>query len=481
MPQPKFAPCPPDDALLVGFQRVRDELEVPSEFPPDVLAEAAAAAASGPTPPPGAHGEPTDRRELELVSIDPPGSRDLDQAFTALRKRGRYRVYYAIADPASFVAPGGAVDLESRRRGVTLYSPDRRTPLHPESLSEGAASLLPGEDRPAILWTIDLDRDGSIGDVHVERSTVRNRAALTYREAQDELDHPDAPKALRLLREIGRLRQEQERLRGAVSLQLPAQEIRSCGTGYELHYEQALAIESWNAQISLLTGIAAADIMIGAGEGILRTLPPPDERDIDRLRRVARGLHIGWAESVSYAERVRELDPNIPNEAALLAAAASGLRGAGYEAFHDGEPPARAEHSAIASTYAHVTAPLRRLCDRFANEVLLAAVAGQPTPEWAAQGLDDLPAIMTDARTRDRRLERAQVDYMEAVVLSTRIGDRFQAVVTASRNGESTVQLEAPAVITRLDIALELGEQVELTLVDADPATSSIVFEPVET
>ncbi len=480
MPQPKFAPCPPDELLLAGFQRVRDELDVPSGFPAEVLAEAEAAGRAGPTLPPGVDAEPTDRRELELVSIDPPGSRDLDQAFTALRKRGRYRVYYAIADPALFVVPGGAVDLEARRRGVTMYSPDRRASLHPEVLSEGAASLLPGEDRPAILWTIDLDRDGSLAEVHVERSTVRNRAALSYREAQDQLDRTDAPKTLRLLREIGRLRQEQERLRGAVSLQLPGQEIRCGDNGYELHYEQALPVESWNAQISLLTGIAGAGIMIEAGEGILRTLPPPGEQVVDRLRRVARGLHVGWAGSVSYAERVRELDPNIPNEAALLAAAASGLRGAGYAAFHDGQIPAHPKHSAIASTYAHVTAPLRRLCDRFANEVLLAAVAGRPTPEWAAEALDQLPAIMGEARQRDRRLGRAQVDFMETVVLAKRVGETFEAVVTATRNGESTVQLEAPAVITDLDLDLELGDQVELQLVAADPATRTVRFEPVE-
>ncbi len=480
MPQPKFAPCPPDEVLLAGFQRVRDELDVPTGFRPEVLAEAEAAAAAGPTLPPGADTEPTDRRELELVSIDPPGSRDLDQAFTALRKRGRYRVYYAIADPASFVAPGGAVDLEARRRGVTLYSPDRRTSLHPEVLSEGAASLLPGEDRPAILWTIDLDRDGSIAETHVERSMVRNRAALSYGEAQGRLAETDAPKALRLLREIGRLRQEQERLRGAVSLQLPAQEIRCDDDGYQLHYEQSLPVESWNAQISLLTGIAAAAIMIEAGEGILRTLPPAGENEVDRLRRVARGLHVGWADSVSYAERVRELDPNIPNEAALLAAAASGLRGAGYEAFHDGQIPDEPEHSAIASTYAHVTAPLRRLCDRFANEVLLAAVAGRPTPDWAAEALDELPAIMNEARARDRRLERAQLDFMEAVVLADRVGDEFEAVVTAARDGESTVQLEEPAVITRLDLDLELGDHVELRLVAVDPASRSIEFEPID-
>ena len=89
-----------------------------------------------------------------FVTVDPPGSRDLDQAMHLSRRNSGYRVRYAIADVASFVRPGGAIDQEAIRRVETLYSPDTRTPLHPPVLSEGAASLLPGQTRPALIWTI---------------------------------------------------------------------------------------------------------------------------------------------------------------------------------------------------------------------------------------------------------------------------------------------------------------------------------------
>ena len=146
---------------------------------------------------------------------------------------------------------------------------------------------------------------------------------------------------------------------------------------------------------------------------------------MSRLRRTARALDIDWPDHVGYADRVRDLRPDTPRSAALLAQSARGLRGAGYAAFHDHELPDRHEHSAIASTYAHVTAPLRRLCDRFANEIIVSVCADTDPPEWATAALDDLPKIMGRASQKDRALERAMVDFVEALVLEARVGERF--------------------------------------------------------
>jgi exoribonuclease R len=94
------------------------------------------------------------------VTIDPPGSRDLDQAVAIETLPDGWRVFYAIADVAAWVDPGGAIDRTARERTQTYYSPDVRTPLHPPVLGEGAASLLPDGARPAALWTIDVDATG---------------------------------------------------------------------------------------------------------------------------------------------------------------------------------------------------------------------------------------------------------------------------------------------------------------------------------
>src|SRR5699024_8420478 len=127
----------------------------------------------------------------------------------------------------------------------------------------------------------------------------------------------------------------------------------------------------WNAQISLLTGMAAAQIMLDGGIGILRTLPPADPRDLRRLRRAAAALGIGWPRDVDYPGLVATLDGRDPQHAAFMEEATSLFRGAGYLAFDverglplpDDEDGRR--HAAIAAPYAHVTAPLRRLVDRF--------------------------------------------------------------------------------------------------------------------
>ena len=162
----------------------------------------------------------------------------------------------------------------------------------------------------------------------------------------------------------------------------------------------------------------------------------------------------------------------------LLRRAARTLRGAGYEAF-DGNPPALATHAAVASPYAHVTAPLRRLVDRFANEVLLALVAGREPPEWARRALPDLPAAMGAATQRERTLERTILEGVEAVVLAPRVGEHFPATVVAvdDRGRSSTIQITDPAVVATVDQTEAVGAAVQVRLVAADPVTRSVRFD----
>ena len=140
------------------------------------------------------------------MTLDPLGSRDLDQAFHFERRGDGYRVRYAIADVAAFVDPGGPMDVEAHERGETLYAPDENARLYPPVLSEGAASLLPDETRPAVVWTMDVDETGEGVDVTVGRALVRSRAQLDYVTAQQDLDGGTADEQLRLLREVGILR-----------------------------------------------------------------------------------------------------------------------------------------------------------------------------------------------------------------------------------------------------------------------------------
>ena len=520
---------------------LRAHYEVPTAFPPEALVEAEAAAGAWAQDGPArllADGA-RDARDLELVTIDPPGSMDLDQAVllerlpthadhadqagTAAREAGdapepaaTYRVHYAIASLATFVTPGGALDTELRSRGETIYAPDAATPLHPEVLSHGAASLLQDAERPACLWTIDLDERGEVVFARVERALVRSRARLTYAQVQAAIDGQgalpqEAPADLpELLAEIGRLRLEREAARGGISMTTPEQVVEvteatavteteetaepavpdgpSSPAGYRLAYRVPVPAEQYNAQISLLTGMCAARIMVECGIGILRTLPPARPEDYARLRRVAAALGIDWPAAQPYPELVRDLDHAIPAHAAFMEQAMSLFRGSGYLAFGVGGVGVPADdeaadseeavHSAIAARYAHVTAPLRRLVDRYGEEVCIAACAQAPVPEWVLQALPDLPGVMEQTGKRARAIGRGALTALEALVLRGHEGEVFDGVITSERDGRGELVLAEPAVVTEIragkkvsDGGLPVGERVRVRLLSADPAS----------
>jgi exoribonuclease R len=440
---------------------------------------------------------------------------DLDQALCLERasdpdgggpEGAAFVVHYAIADVASFVEPGGPIDAEVHERGSTLYAPDARTPLHPAVLSEGAASLLPDEDRPAAAWRIVLDARGEILDATVRRAVVRSTQRLTYGEAQTRIDaggtgSEDA--SLLLLREVGELRLARERERGGVSLEVPEQEIVTHDDGtFGLEFRSTLPAEGWNAQISLLTGIAAARIMREGGVGVFRALPEADPRDLARLRRTARALGIDWPRETAYAELVPTLDSRVPRHAAFLSEATSLFRGASYEAFggtgQEAGVPDDAAHAAIAAEYAHVTAPLRRLVDRYGTEVCLALCAREEVPRWVLDALPGLPRTMARTGQRAGSYERAIVDVVEAALLTGREGEEFDGVVvdveddrergrrleregggdTTPRRGQ--VVLADPAVRAPIEgtegTDLPLGDPVRATLREASIPARRVRF-----
>ncbi|MEU7605678.1 RNB domain-containing ribonuclease [Streptomyces sp. NPDC041003] len=466
-------------ALRAALRELRTELGLPSEFPAAVLADAEHAAAHPRLP-------DLDSTDIPLFTIDPPSSVDLDQAMhLAKRASGGYRVHYAIADVAAFVTPGGPLDTEAHRRVTTLYFPDGRVPLHPAVLSEDAASLLPDRTRPALLWRFDLDPDGRVETVDVRRALVRSRAKLDYDRVQKAIDTGTAEEPLALLKDVGRLREALEQERGGISLNVPEQEVVEHDGTYSLAYRAPLPADGWNAQISLMTGMAAADLMLATGTGILRTLPSAPDGAVGRLRRAAKALRIDWPHHVPYAELVRSLDPHRPAHAAFIQECTALLRGAGYTVFTGGETPDPAIHAAVAAPYAHCTAPLRRLADRYAGELCLAAVAGAEPPRWAVAALDTLPREMADGTRLANTAERECVDLVEAAVLKDRVGQTFEATVIDVDDREplaGIVHLEDPAVVGRVEStagALPLGDRIRVRLTQADPGTSKILFAPV--
>jgi exoribonuclease R len=459
------------DALKQRFDAVRAEFEVPAEFPPEVLSEAEASSASPSLP-------DRDETALPFLTIDPPESMDLDQAMHIERDGDGYRVRYAIADVPAFVRPGGAVDTESRKRGQTIYAPDQRTPLHPPVMSEGAGSLLPGEVRPAFVWDMKLKADGEGTHVEVYRARVKSQDRFDYAGVQQAVDDGSADERLMLLKEVGEKRIEFERKRGGASLPMPEQEVNEDDQGhYRLGFRPPLQVEDWNAQISLMTGMAAAEMMMEARVGILRTMPPPEQRAVDRFRREAKALGVEWQKGQPYGEFLRALDRDNPKHLALIHDATALFRGAGYTPF-DGAVPEENEHAAIAYQYAHVTAPLRRLVDRFGLVTCEALSAGQPVPDWVKEALPNLPDIMAASDKKANGVERACADAVEAAALEDQVGQVFDAmVVDQTERGDLIVQVQDPAVVAKAEGKAEPGTTVKAKLVEADIGTSTVRFE----
>lgn len=437
------------------FAEIRTEFELPSEFPADVLAEADGIVART---------IDTDRLDLTdvpFVTIDPPGSMDLDQAMHLTTTSSGWRVQYAIADLGSVIAPGSAIDVEARRRGETMYLPDGRVPLHPAVLSEGALSLLPDQARRAAVWTIDVHTDGTLGDARVERATVRSVARLDYESVQADFDAERAHPSIEALPDLGLARRAHRVAEGAIELGIPEQGVEADGDDWRLAWRHRVPADGANAEVSLLTGNAAARMMLDARIGLLRTLPEPSRHDVQKF--LARAREHG-VRGDSPANVIEALHGTNIGHLALMQDATSLLRGAGFEAF-DGAGPEVRSHAGIGEPYAQVTAPLRRLADRFGTEVCLALSARQPVDPEIRAALPLLPDLMEASGRRASGVDRAVIDQVEA--WSVEAGQRFKAIVMRADDRQATVMLQAPAVVATCEAPnLKAGTAITVEVVE---------------
>ena len=196
---------------------------------------------------------------------------------------------------------------------------------------------------------------------------------------------------------------------------------------------------------------------------------PADPAAEEDLRHVAAGLGVDWPATWTYGEMLRSLDRSSPRQLAFVHRAARLFRGAGYTVLNgaaasDGPPV----HAALATPYAHITAPLRRLVDRFALVTCDAVHHGRPVPEWVTAGLPALPKLMAAAARRAGGVERACVDAVEAAVLSTRVGERVTGVAV-DRAGDDGVLVHLPllGVEARAAGRAEPGSRLEIDVVAA--------------
>lgn len=455
----------PHGALTAGLAAIRAQYQVPQGFPPQVLAAAERAAARSLT-------DHADRTSVPFVTLDPATSTDLDQALWIEQWGSDLILSYAIADVAWFVDDGDAVDIEAWKRGETLYLPDGKAGLYPQVLSERAASLLPDGPRPAIIFTVRLDPDGNATLDGAQRALIRSRAKLAYDSATDA-DLPPAFAAFSARMDAA------EAARGAVRVDPPEQEVEGLGEGrYGLAFRPLLASERRNAALSLSANLAIAAALQQAGTGLFRVMAGPSAKALLRLRSTAAALGLDWPEGTDLKALERTLDQGNPHHAAFMIAIRRAGNGAGYAPWIPGVTP---WHEAIAATYAHATAPLRRLADRYVIRATLAVANGQPVPVEVEDAFRRLPAVMAKADAMAGQIERAVIDLAETVMLHGREGERFAACVTDTDGDSARVQLVDLPVVTRAKIpGATPGQRLNLRLDTADVPGRRLSFTPAD-
>jgi len=453
------------DEIVAGLQGIRSQFKVPGDFPADVIAAAEAAAQRKPT---AAH---VDRTQWPFVTLDPATSTDLDQAFHIETSGSDILLHYAIADVAWFVDDDDPVDTEAWQRGTTQYLPDGKAGLYPPVLAEGAASLLPDGDRPAVVFHVRIGSDGACTLAGAERSVIRSHAKLAY----ESVTPGQLPPALS---ELARRVSAAEDARGAARIEPQEQVVRlSARGGYEIDFRPRLQSEDDNAAMSLATNLAIADALFAAGTGLFRVMAEPDDRAEQRLRHSARALGIEWPAATKLRDFQRSLDTSSPKDSALLMAIRRASGGASYVPY---SPGARPWHSAVAATYAHGTAPLRRLADRYVVMAALAVANGQAVPDLVSAAFAKLPDVMRRADDTAGQIERAVVDLAEVALLSAQTQRTLTAVVIDVDDRGSRIQLCNLPVVTRLAANhVAPGDEIRVRVVSTDIPTRTAKLERV--
>ena len=475
--------------LAALAHRVMRERGFAPDFEPAVLAEVDALDPHAG----GRDGGARDLTGLRWFSIDNDDSRDLDQLSAAERlPGGAVRLLVAIADVDAFVRDGSATDGHARTNTTSIYTAGGVFPMIPERLSYDLTSLNEDGDRLAVVVEMVVEPSGAVSSSSVTRALVRNHARLTYDAVAAWLDGegptPERIRATPGMEEQVRMQDEAaQALKGVRlaegALVLQSSESRPVFDGEKL---VDLAPQEPNRAKELIE-----NLMVAANGATARYL---EEKGLPSLRRVVREP-ARWPRIVAVAAEHGEALPAEPDSRALALflakrRAADPLRfpdlslvivkllGAGaYVVERPGED-APGHFGLAVKDYAHSTAPNRRYPDLVTQRLLKAAVAGAPSP-YTADALDELARHCTEKENDANKVERHLRKSAAALLLSTRIGDRFDGVVTGASEKGTWVRVISPPVEGRVErgqAGLDVGDRVTVRLLSTDVERGFIDF-----
>ena len=371
-----------------------------------------------------------DLTALPLVTIDGPDARDFDDAVYAERRpRGGWRLVVAIADVAHYVRPGTALDREARRRGNSVYLPDRVVPMLPEALSNGICSLVPGERRLALVCDMQVSAAGRVSRYRFDEAVIESHARLTYAEVARE---PAARAAL--IEVYGALRQRRQE-RGA--LDFDARESRLVlenGAVREVVAEERNDAHRLIEEAMIAANVCAARHLARLGP-IYRVHEPPQSEKREQL---AEALALGGmrlpADRTSPAALQAAMDAARRNarvpawivEALVLRS----LSQARYDVVNGG-------HFGLAlAKYLHFTSPIRRYADLVTHRMIKSAAA--PETDWLGETAADIS--VSERRADD--VSRAVEEWLKCAFIADRVGESFRGTVTGVAEFGLFVELE---------------------------------------
>ncbi|QZH74802.1 MAG: VacB/RNase II family 3'-5' exoribonuclease [Erythrobacter sp.] len=412
---------------------------IPNVFTQEVLDEAELAAK---LPLSEEHRE--DLRALPIVAIDPADARDHDDAIWAEPDgAGGFRAVVAIADVSHYVRPGGKLDREARKRGNSVYFPDRVVPMLPEVLSADVCSLKEGEDRAAMACHLVIDGKGQVTSWRFTRATVRIAHNIAYEDAQAAIDAGDAPEHLQNLWAAWKLLADARAGRDPLDLDLPERRVvlNEQGQITEIALRERLDAHRVVEDFMIAANVAAAKALESKAQPIVyRIHEPPTREKLIALREyfdsIGKNLALGQVVTPGLFNRMMK-DIGDPAEKALVMEAVLRSQTQAYYG------PANAGHFGLAlGSYAHFTSPIRRYADLLVHRALVDAFALEqprpkgnlpPTSGLADRDREDLGKITDAISLTERRAmeaERDTIDRYVAAWLSARVGEVFPTRIT---------------------------------------------------
>ncbi|KHS48522.1 ribonuclease R [Novosphingobium subterraneum] len=486
---------------------------IPFVFPEAALREAEEAAKL-----PLSEDKREDLRHLPIVAIDPADARDHDDAIWAEPDgQGGFNALVAIADVSFYVRPGGQTDREARKRGNSVYFPDRVVPMLPEVLSADVCSLKSGADRAAMACHLSIDSAGRIKDWRFTRAIVRIAEVIAYEEAQRRIDSGEAEAHLANLWDAWRLLEKARNERDPLNLELPERRVvlDEQGKIAEIAIRERLDAHRVVEDFMIAANVAAAKALEAKVAPVVYRIHEPPSREKlvalkDYLATFDRKLSLGQVITPSLFNRMLKDIADEAEKALIMEAVLRSQTQAYYG-------PRNAGHFGLSlGSYAHFTSPIRRYSDLLVHRALVDAYGlEQPRPKAdlpPTSGLSDrdrgdlarVSEAISNAERRAMEAERDTIDRYVAAWLSGKVGEVFDTRITGVQKfglfatiiglgGDGLVPVstlgaerfnhdeKAQRLIGELSgEEFAMGQILKLRLAEANPLTGALKFEPVD-